>query len=143
MAQAWDDHEVTVTPYVCLEPCPTMPFACTEWLGHLGDHIAHGIDDRVLFRWKQDMNFLSTDKQETPMAKKQQGARNEQTSKDVARVAGSILGGGRVAEALDWLQTLIDSPRSTDTEREHALALISAVTAARRVAASALTQREG
>ena len=65
----------------------------------------------------------------------------ERTSANVAHVAGQLLNGRSVDEAITWLQQKADALKTDIREREHAITLLGVLDSVKRVAASALTQR--
>lgn len=68
-------------------------------------------------------------------------AKNERTSSAIASVAGQLLHGRQTAEAVEWLEQVVENPATDAESRGHAMTLLGMYTAMRRVAGSALTQR--
>lgn len=71
------------------------------------------------------------------MQKKQN---TERTSASIASVAGQLLHGKNAAEAIEWLEEVVENPVTSEEARGHAMTLLGMYTSLRRVAASALTQ---
>ncbi len=73
--------------------------------------------------------------------KKKSTPSNERTSADVAHIAGQLLNGRAVDDAVIWLQKKADALETDIREREHAITLLGVLDSMKRVAASSLTQR--
>lgn len=66
----------------------------------------------------------------------------ERTSTSVASIAGRLLNGKSLKEAVTWLEGIaLTDDAANDNDRAHALALLGAVASMRTLAGSALTQR--
>lgn len=66
----------------------------------------------------------------------------ERTSDTVASVAGRLLNGRSLKDAVVWLEGIaLTDDAANDNDRAHALALLGAVASMRTLAGSALTQR--
>jgi len=74
---------------------------------------------------------------------KKKAKAKEKTSIPIATVAGRLLNGRGLVEAERWLRnlTLYDTS-ATDEDRTNALTILGAIEGMRRLAGSALTQRE-
>jgi hypothetical protein len=75
------------------------------------------------------------------MPKTKKKRNTERTSPNVATVAGQLLNGRAVDDAVLWLQRKADAIDTELREREHAITLLGVLDSVKRVAASALTQR--
>lgn len=64
------------------------------------------------------------------------------TGIDVAKIAGALLNGSSIKESEAWLNALIDDPETSDADVVHATNLLGVLTQVRRLAASALSQRQ-
>lgn len=65
----------------------------------------------------------------------------EQTSAKIATVAGQMLNGVHLRSSELWLTRLADDPATSEESRSHAVVLLGALAAVRRIAGSALNQR--
>ena len=126
---------------VTTEECVIIPVAGPRGFGQLYvGPLEPGESDTVKVAGRA-LTITRVATKEDGMAQKRSD-RAERTSAEIASVAASILSGQHVSEALGWLQEVVENPLSLDGPRQHAVVLIAAVLQARRVADSALTQRE-